>query len=1247
MSASFDPYHKWLGIAPEEQPPHDYRLLGLRPFESDPDVIANAADRQTLLLRTLQAGKHQLECQRLLNEVSAARVRLLDLQKKRTYDEQLRTKLAAPAPPRASVAMASLPVAQPLTAADFETDFAAMTEEGLHENLVDNTPAAELPAPDPSRTSSVRLRRKKSWAPLAITVVLGIAAVAATGTYFAFFAPSESEPSAPVAQADEHTESAGDTAAPASEQSSAELVEVPEGNASAHLESVSGGAATNIEPVPQSAGESSTQTDVPQPSVPSASETTSSHPPQEAPPTEPSEPRGKKLPPDDNDLEAARSQVREIFPKEFEEAQSPEQRVALARFLISQAKQVKDDPLARYALLYESIEQSVEAGYYPTAQECVAALEPDWEIDRLRILGRALVAAARSPHAAAMREDLANAALGLADEAIEARRYDGADQIAGIADGLAARARDPDLRRKTRAVMNRTMRLKRDWEKVLVAQKTLETEPDDAAANLLVGKYLCLESGDVAEGLAHLAKGDHPELQKLAQRDLDEQERPADQRAEEKIALADDWSALAQLDEELTGFHVRAHFWYEQAATFATGLLKTKAERRRDELAANFEVQRLRAADVAIAPSRVAGPVDVQLKPLGTLLGHSDVVTRVAFSPKGALLATAGNDNKAKIWDFQKQKLLFTLPHNHNVQTLAWSSDGKLLATGSRDKTIQIWDATKGRVARAIAAHPGPQGVGDVAFAPGGLLLASCGADEPVVRLWNLKTSAAAGELRGPYRRVNTVQFTPGGQVVIGGADEDSATVWNSSGEVVHTFADTYSVQCMAVSPDGERLVTGGIRPRIWSLVDGQTVANLTSAFASCVAWSPDGALLAVCGTDGAVSVYDTFDWSLRQRASASPNQIDWVSFSADGKALAGCGSDAVVRLWELSVTPRAAGATPPPLASTPAPGVPAPASSSTNVPSASPVPGNSVSGPVRLLATLRPHAPADPDTNPGLAAALSPDGLWLATGGADRAIQLLDVTKGALARTFAAHQGPVTALGLDSQGEMLVSADDQGHVRLTNFPDCSNSRLLRVESPVARVIVLPGGSLIIGGRDGKLQQWSAQSLSKTFDYQGHSDAISGLAITADGARLISTSRDGKLISWSLTDRTTPGQVLRTEPLPIDDLAFSPQGESAALIVSRASRVIIYNLTTRKSLNIDSTGGQITAAAFLPNGRTLALGASSGEIQLFDPQQGQRPLTRAHAGAVHRLLLSTDGLRLASISNAGEVKVWELPAAGE
>lgn len=92
----FDPYHTWLGIPPEEQPPNLYRLLGVRLFEEKGEVIEHAADQRMAHLRALQTGRHGALSQQVLNEVAAARVRLLNAEKKAAYDAELRPSLTAP-----------------------------------------------------------------------------------------------------------------------------------------------------------------------------------------------------------------------------------------------------------------------------------------------------------------------------------------------------------------------------------------------------------------------------------------------------------------------------------------------------------------------------------------------------------------------------------------------------------------------------------------------------------------------------------------------------------------------------------------------------------------------------------------------------------------------------------------------------------------------------------------------------------------------------------------------------------------------------------------------------------------------------------------------------------------------------------------------------------------------------------------------------------------------------------------------
>ncbi len=94
----FDPYRKWLGIQPKDQPPNHYRLLGVDLFEDDLDVIEGAADRLMNFVRQYQSGEHAGDAARILNELAAARLCLLKPTTKAAYDKKLRQAEAASVP---------------------------------------------------------------------------------------------------------------------------------------------------------------------------------------------------------------------------------------------------------------------------------------------------------------------------------------------------------------------------------------------------------------------------------------------------------------------------------------------------------------------------------------------------------------------------------------------------------------------------------------------------------------------------------------------------------------------------------------------------------------------------------------------------------------------------------------------------------------------------------------------------------------------------------------------------------------------------------------------------------------------------------------------------------------------------------------------------------------------------------------------------------------------------------------------
>ncbi|HUY32108.1 MAG TPA: hypothetical protein VMV69_04950 [Pirellulales bacterium] len=90
----FDPYHKWLGIPAEFRPPTYYQLLGISPQEQDRDVIDAAVLRQSAYVRNFQSGRYGADATRILTEIAAAKLCLLNPIKRGQYDAELKRQRA-------------------------------------------------------------------------------------------------------------------------------------------------------------------------------------------------------------------------------------------------------------------------------------------------------------------------------------------------------------------------------------------------------------------------------------------------------------------------------------------------------------------------------------------------------------------------------------------------------------------------------------------------------------------------------------------------------------------------------------------------------------------------------------------------------------------------------------------------------------------------------------------------------------------------------------------------------------------------------------------------------------------------------------------------------------------------------------------------------------------------------------------------------------------------------------------------
>ena len=205
-----------------------------------------------------------------------------------------------------------------------------------------------------------------------------------------------------------------------------------------------------------------------------------------------------------------------------------------------------------------------------------------------------------------------------------------------------------------------------------------------------------------------------------------------------------------------------------------------------------------------------------------SLKGHRGYVTGVAFSPEGTRLATACEDEVARVWklDGDEVPLLFNA-HKLPVTGAAWSPDGKLIATSAGDETrptksgeVKVWDASTGEVQQSFELHT--RGATSVAFSVDGKHLASSGIDEHV-NIYDLVAKKPLGFYAGHSRPTNAVLFHPDEETAIsisGGraVGKNELKVWEfaSGDELATAEAHEGRMNAVALSKDGRTLATAG-----------------------------------------------------------------------------------------------------------------------------------------------------------------------------------------------------------------------------------------------------------------------------------------------------------------------------------------------------------------------------------------------------------------------------------------------------
>ena len=306
------------------------------------------------------------------------------------------------------------------------------------------------------------------------------------------------------------------------------------------------------------------------------------------------------------------------------------------------------------------------------------------------------------------------------------------------------------------------------------------------------------------------------------------------------------------------------------------------------------------------------------VKLVRTLRGHSESISRIAWSPDGRIIATPSADKTIRLWDVETGKCLRKLEMQDHELSVSFDQTGCILASGSGNGTIKLWETASGKLLHTLRGHE--KEVYSVAFDPTKSILAS-GSGDRTVKLWEMASGRLLRSLEGHKDRVYCVSFDPTGCILASGSYDGTIKLWKTaSGELLHTLKGHKRwILSVAFDPNGSFLVSGsGDRTvKLWDTASGKLLRTLEGHTESIlsVAYYRGSDLFASKGVfpDNTVRLWQAESGSCVATIpeEASNYALIGLAFHPTMPLLASVGSDPgasedewdrVIHIWELDL---------------------------------------------------------------------------------------------------------------------------------------------------------------------------------------------------------------------------------------------------------------------------------------------------------------------------------------------------------
>jgi len=616
---------------------------------------------------------------------------------------------------------------------------------------------------------------------------------------------------------------------------------------------------------------------------------------------------------------------------------------------------------------------------------------------------------------------------------------------------------------------------------------------------------------------------------------------------------------------------------------------------------------------------------------VATLTGHNDLVNSVAYSPDGRYIVSGSRDNTIKVWDARTYKEVETLRgHNRWVYSVAYSPDGRYIVSGSEDATIKVWDARTYKEVATLRGHDGF--VQSVVYSPDGRYIVS-GSWDKTIKVWDATTYKELATLIGHKDVVLSVVYSPDGKYIVSGSWDDSIKVWDAQ---TYTGVATLrghngNVQSVAYSPDGRYIVSGSndTTIKVWDARTYKEVATLTGHDNSVlsVAYSPDGKYIVSGSWDDSIKVWDAQTYTGVATLSENYGHVYSVAYSPDGKYIVSGNLDTTVRIWDATIARTACNL-----------------ANYKRLYHAVVQKGNVAEKEIYYKAKCYNSITIKNAHNDSVeSVTYSPDGRYIVSGSADRAIKVWDATTYEEVATLRGHDGFVQSVVYSPDGRYIVSGSQDKTIKVWDTRTYKEVATLTGHTQlVLSVAYSPDGKYIVSGSlDHTIKVWDAKTYKEVATLSGHDGVVQSVVYSPDGRYIVSGSWDKTIKVWDAQTYTAVA-TLRGHNDNVNSVAYSPDGRYI-VSGSRDNTIKVWDARTYKEVaTLTGHNDDVASVAYSPDGRYIVSGSSDTTIKVWDARTYKEVATlRGHDGFVQSVVYSPDGRYIVS-GGFITIKVWDM-----